>query len=97
MSKKITKEMVDILNEMLSDMNCIFRYELDAIDGDAFDNPHMNIVLVSDKFVDSYIVNLSKNYLNWLETTFKERWGITLCYNNTGSVIWSKEGWGDLK
>lgn len=95
MSNKFTNEMVDVLNELLGDMYCAFRYKLVTSDlsGNVLTNPHIQIVPVSDRFIESCIFNLSKGYYDWLETTCKDRWGITLGYNNTKSIIWSNEGW----
>ena len=91
MSNKFTKEIVDVLNELLGDMNCAFRYELDT--NDISGNPHVRIVPMSNQFVESYVFNLTKDYYEWLENLCKSKWGITLSYNNTRSTLWSKEGW----
>lgn len=99
MSKKFTNEMVDILNELLGDMFCGFRFELVTkdLEGDILSNPHMHIVPISSRFIESYIFNLANSFYEWLETTCKTRWGITVIYNNTRSCIWSKDGWDDEK
>ena len=93
--KKITNEMVDILNELLGDMFCAFRFELVTKDlkGNILSNPHMHIIPISNRFIESYIFNLTKNFYEWLETTCKTQWGITLNYNNMKNVIWSEDGW----
>ena len=42
--------------------------------------------------VDSFIINPTKDFFNWLELWFKTK-GIELNYNNDRSIMWSKNGW----
>lgn len=87
---KITKDMVSELNKELANKGCPFRYEHEEVGNDG--NPHMKITLPSMEGVDSFIINPTKAFFDWLEIWFKEK-GIELSCNNTGSVFWSKNGW----
>lgn len=57
-------------------------------------NPKIEVVPVSNIYIDSYIINLTKEYLEILQKFFLER-GIELNCNNTGSTFWSKNGFMD--
>jgi hypothetical protein len=94
MIKKFTKEMTDILNEMLSDKWCIIRFKLETkdINGEELYNPHLKIVPAIETFIDSYIFNLNERFYIWLEQFCKDRWNVTLSYNNTKNIIWTNEG-----
>lgn len=85
---KITKEMVVELNNELAVKGCPFRYEY--IKG--YPNPSIEINLPSMNCVDSFIINPTKEFFDWLKTWFKAK-GIELNCNNTGSVMWSRNGW----
>ena len=52
----------------------------------------MEITLPSLKYIDSFIINPTNEFYDWLELWFKIK-GIELSYNNTRSIIWSKSGW----
>ena len=41
-------------------------------------------------YVDSFIINVSTEIFDWLNSWFKEKYDIELTCNNTGSVLWSK-------
>ena len=99
MAKKFTCEMVDILNEMLGDKCCAFRFELVTRDrnNDVLENPHIRIIPVFSTFISSCIFNLTNQFYDWLERFCKDRWNVTLSYNNTRSVIWTEEGWNTYK
>jgi hypothetical protein len=87
--------MVDILNEMLGDKRCAFRFELVTRDrnNDVLENLHIKIIPVFSTFISSCIFNLTNQFYDWLERFCKDRWNVTLSYNNTRSVIWTEEGW----
>lgn len=87
---KITIMMVAELNRELAILGCPFRYEY--YEPDYTDNPHMKIILPSMNCVDSFIINPTKDFFDWLETWFKIK-GIELSCNNDGSILWSKNGW----
>lgn len=87
---KITEEMVIELNNELKDMGCPFRYNYD--ENGYSGNPHINITLPSMTYVDSFIINPSREYFNWLKLWFKLK-GIEISGNNDGSIMWSLNGW----
>lgn len=87
---KITEEMVMELNNELINKGCPFRYKYDEnISGG---NPHMIITLPSMSNVDSFIINPTREFFDWLELWFKMK-GVELSCNNDGSILWSKNGW----
>lgn len=90
---KITNEMVIELNKELSNKGCPFRYEYDEVGYTG--NPHIKITLPSMEGVDSFNINPTKLFFDWLELWFKDK-GIELSYNNDGSIMWSKDGWGKM-
>ena len=85
---KITKEITMELNNELAIKGCPFRYKF-IYDEFSFGNPQIEIVLPSMSCVDSFIINPTKEFFNWLETWFKVK-GIELNCNNSGSILWSK-------
>lgn len=87
---KITKEMVYQLNNVLTSKDYPFRYKYDEslISG----NPHIQITLASTLGVDSFIINPTKDFFEWLQSWFMQ-YGIELSCNNDGSILWSKSGW----
>lgn len=89
---KITKEMVMELNNELAVMGCPFRYKYQ----DCFmsGNSQIEIILPNLYYVDSFSINPTKEFFSWLELWFKIK-GIELSYNNTKSIIWSKNGWNE--
>lgn len=91
---KITKKMVMELNNELAAKGCPFRYEYDEAEYSG--NPHMKIVLPSMSCVDSFIVNPTKEFFQWMEIWFETR-GVELSCNNDGSILWSKNGWEQQK
>ena len=87
---KITNEMVVELNNELANKGYPFRYEYSKIADSG--NPHIKITLPNMNGVDSFIINPTKDFFNWLELWFKTK-GIELNYNNDRSIMWSKNGW----
>ena len=83
---KITREMVMELNNELAFKGCPFRYEYEG----ATEIPHMEIALPNMNCVSSYIINVTKDFLEWLELWFKTKYGIELICNNDGSILWAK-------
>ena len=92
---KISKEMVYQLNNELRFRGYPFRYEYNEslISG----NPHIQITLTSTFGVDSFIINPTKEFFEWLQNWFIERYGIELSCNNDRSILWSKTGWEEYK
>lgn len=87
---KITKEMCNKFNQVLHDKCVGFYYVFENENTYA---PHMRIDVVDNGlgWVDSSIVNLTKEYFKFLENWFAINYGITLCSNTTGSIIWSDD------
>lgn len=86
---RITEEMTDELNAILASMGCSFKFNFRE---DALNNK-IEIVPMNSQFIDSAIINLTKECYSFLEHFF-ERKGIELDCNNTGSTLWSKNGFG---
>lgn len=91
MNKRFTQDKVDAINAWLESEDVSFRYILFE---EGF-NPHIKVVPIRDKFIDSYIFNLTPKYYDCLENFCKEKFDITLSYNNTKNIIWSNEGWDE--
>ena len=90
---KITNEMVTELNKELVNKGCPFRYEYDEAGYKG--NPHIKITLPSMNCVDSFIINPTKEFFNWLELWFRLK-GVILGRNNDGGIMWSNNGWSDI-
>ena len=91
---KITKKMVEEFNQTLENLNCSFRLEFDN-KTIGFGNPTCQIVPSNNIFIESSIINVTKEFYKVLEEFFTKR-GIELSYNNDGSIFWSKDGWKDV-
>lgn len=85
---KITKGMVEHLNKTLKSLGCGFRYEFT----DEQIAPKINMVVADNNdFVSSSIINCTDKYYKWLDEFFYIFYGITLRYNNTGTICWSDD------
>ena len=85
-----------ITNEVVTERvnkGCPFRYEYD--EAGYTRNPHMKITLSSINCIDSFIINPTKDFFDWLELWFKLK-GVQLGRNNDGSIMWSNNGWSDI-
>ena len=91
---KITNEMVNEFNSSLKIMGCCFKLKF-VNDKYSEGNPSCEIIMFNDLFIDSFIINPTKKFYETLESYFLDK-GITLSYNNTRSIFWSKSGW-DIK
>ena len=80
----ITSAILDELNRELSEQNCVVRFRFRG-DEDFFKT--IERVLVNEKYIDNYIINLSREFLTWLEKWFKNK-GIKLCCNADASIFW---------
>ena len=87
---KFTQEIVADLNHELSAKGCSFRFQLQK---EITDNPSIEIVLPSMNGIDSFILNITDEFFEWLQTWCKINYGIILSCNNTRSTMWSKNGW----
>ena len=90
---KITTKMVHEFNSILCSDGAVFRIWLK--DG-TYGNPSAEIVPANNKYIDSYIINPTKEFYSLLEDFFEEK-GIELTYNNTRTTFWSVNGWEELE
>jgi len=88
---KITRLMVAELNAELRTMGCPFRYRFEE-ERYSYSNPRIEIILPSMNYVDSFMVHPTEEFFTWLYAWFEAK-GIELSCNNTGSILWSKNGW----
>lgn len=86
---KITQEMTNELNAVLANMGCSFKFNF----REESLNNKIEVVPMNSQFIDSSIINLTKDFYKFLEDFFKSKGIERLCYNNTGTTIWSKDGW----
>jgi len=94
MRKTFTEEITNELNKQLEVLNCAFRFKLVTEEyGERLYNPHIEISLTNNYFVNSFVLNLTNKFYKWLEQLCEDNWNIHLSYNNTRSIIWAKEGW----
>jgi hypothetical protein len=86
---KINKGMVEHLNRVLKENGVGFEY---ILENETTYAPTIRIVVVDiNGWVQSSKVRCTKEYYKWLENWFKDNYNVTLCYNNTGCIIWSKD------
>lgn len=85
---KITETMVNEFNQTLKNLNCSFKLHINTHER----NPSCEIIPSNDLFIDSSIINLTKDFYRVLDSFFEGR-GIELKYNNTGNIFWSNNGW----
>ena len=83
--KDITEEMVMELNNELSVKGCPFRYKYQH----NYLFPSMKLTFPNMNCVDSCIINVTKEFLDWLRLWFKTKYEIELDCNNDASVLWS--------
>lgn len=90
----ITSEMVIELNNELEIKGCPFRYKYEGVT--EFSHiPSMAVTLPNMNCVGSCIINVTSEFLEWLELWFETKYGIELKRNTNGSILWSKNGWTD--
>lgn len=85
----ITREMVMELNNELVIKGCLFRYRYQD-EMECTGIPTIKVSLPSMNYVDSYIINVTRDFLKWLELWFKTKHGIELTCNADGSILWAK-------
>ena len=85
---EITEIMVKVFNQILENLNCSFKLEFND-GGMVADSPVCSIVPSSNLFIESSIINPTKEFYNVLEGFFRKR-GVELSYNNDGLSFWSK-------
>ena len=91
---KITNNMVNEFNNLLSEFGCIFKLELMKDLNSS--NPAYQIVPTNNFFIESTIINPTKEFYVLLENFFRTN-KITLSYNNTKTIFWSEYGWDERK
>lgn len=85
---RITEEMTDELNGILASMGCSFKFAF----REGTLKSQIDVVPMNNQFIDSSIINLTKECYSFIEHFFKGKGIEELSYNNTGSTIWSKSG-----
>lgn len=89
---KITKGMVEHLNDTLKEFGVGFMYKMS---GENSRSPVITITVVDPVGflhpVYTSIINCSDTYYEWLDKWFLNNYGITLTYNNTRSCCWSDD------
>ncbi|MCI9136435.1 MAG: hypothetical protein HFH48_02560 [Lachnospiraceae bacterium] len=85
---RITEEMTDELNALLASMGCSFKFAF----REEMLNNKIDVVPMNSQFIDSCIINLTKECYSFIEHFFKGKGIEELSCNNTGSTIWSKRG-----
>lgn len=93
---KINKGMVEHLNRVLKENGVGFEYILENettyVPTTRIVAPTIRIVVTDPNgWIDSSNVYCTEKYRKWLETWFKENYDITVCYNNTGCILWSND------
>ena len=91
---KITEAMVVALNSELVMMGCSFRFQL-SDQCESPDNPVMKLVLPSMNGISCFSINLTRDFLTWLNVWFQLR-GVELSCNNSGDIFWSRNGWEEI-
>lgn len=76
------------LNGLLRDDQSVVRIKLSP------DNEYAGIVLVSERYLDSYILNPSDELIDVVEAFFHAK-NINITWNNTGSTFWVKGDYHD--
>lgn len=85
---QITKEMLMELNNELTIKGCPFRYELKFSENGS---TAMVITLPNMNCVDSYVINVTDDFIDWLHLWFKTKFNIELGHSNNGTLFWSNE------
>lgn len=85
---RITEGMTDELNAILANMGCSFKF---AFRDEAL-NSKIDVAPMNSQFIDSCIINLTKECYDFIENFFKGKGIEKLSCNNTGSTLWSKSG-----
>lgn len=86
---KITREMVIKLNDELRIKGCPFRYKYEG-ETEYCRIPQIEVALPNMNCVNSCIINVTRDFLDWMEVWFKTKYGIELTCNNDGSILWAK-------
>lgn len=88
-TKVITKEMVEELNNELAVRGYPFRYNYhEYAEHDSI--PDMQVTLSNMKGVSSCTIKVTDDFLKRLELWFRTRYGIDLTCLNDRSVLWAR-------
>ena len=82
----ITFDMVQDINQKLSDLHEGFHFRLDHLM-----NKHCMQLCVNDtaQFVASAIINCTDRFYDWVNAYFAENYQLELQWNNTHSTCWA--------
>lgn len=85
---QLTQSMVTKFNIFLNNEGVCFRMKFTR---PQFSNTctFMEITPVTDKYLDSSILNVSDDFIELMYSWFKENYDINLNCNNTASIFWS--------
>lgn len=87
---EITKEIVSSFNSALRHTGCMFRFEFIGTElGYALSS--MQIKPVNDVWIESSIINTTKEFKSWMKSWFLENYGLAIMSNNDGSIWWALE------
>ena len=97
-AKRIEPWMVNEINEMLRKENSILTLEWEYTESnkdlqEENRNILCNIRLVETKYIDTYIVNPTKEFYTMIENYFTEKGLTRINYNNTKSTFWNLDGY----
>ena len=84
---EITVDMIVDLNMELKNMGCCFMYKPIGFVG--YNNYRLRLIPASSKYIDSCIINVTNEFIEWLKGWFKKR-KVELVFNNTREIVWSK-------
>ena len=87
---QLTQSMITKFNIFLNNEGVCFRMKFSR---PQFSNTctFMEIIPVTDKYLDSAILNVSDDFIKLMYSWFEENYNITLTYNNTASIFWSND------
>lgn len=89
---KITQEILNDLNDTLFRMGCKFKYKwINDYSENGVIPTIVQTIEDNNGFIDSVIINCNSSFYTWLDKFFKEKYDITLSYNNTRSICWSND------
>lgn len=86
---RITREIVVELNDELRIKGCPFRYEYTG-ETQYSCIPQIEVTLPNMNYVSSCTINVTRDFLEWMELWFKTKFGVELTCNNDGSILWAK-------
>lgn len=85
--KTIEQYMLDELNQQLDSMGCALRLKF------CYDDPDFDDCIMAPKselFIDSFILNPTEEFCNYLIRFFSHH-GVKVNFNNTRTIIWARK------